>query len=201
MFDPTLGRWIEEDPEGFSAGDTNLYRYVGDNPTDETDPSGMQAVGTAKPPPKPSDVVGTDKPSPSGPLPNSEPPKLPPGLLPVEGITQGVTQSGSSSFGKSVDLAAPSGGAVESLPQPAPAQPDDVLPMPRVLPDDVLPMPRELPAAPISTPECTGPRLVSPPNVCFSVDRSNDTDVLGHGTQIADIIGPPPAQPPRPPKP
>jgi hypothetical protein len=41
MFDPTVGRLLEEDPEGFDAGDTNLYRYVGDNPTNFTDPSGL----------------------------------------------------------------------------------------------------------------------------------------------------------------
>jgi RHS repeat-associated protein len=39
-FDPTVGRFISEDPIGFSAGDTNLYRYVGNNATNYTDPSG-----------------------------------------------------------------------------------------------------------------------------------------------------------------
>lgn len=40
MFDPTIGRWISEDPIGFEAADTNLYRYVGNNPTNALDPSG-----------------------------------------------------------------------------------------------------------------------------------------------------------------
>jgi RHS repeat-associated protein len=40
-YDPTMGRFISEDPAGFGAGDTNLYRYVGNNPTNATDPSGM----------------------------------------------------------------------------------------------------------------------------------------------------------------
>ena len=31
----------DRSPLGFNAGDTNLYRYVGDNPTDATDPSGL----------------------------------------------------------------------------------------------------------------------------------------------------------------
>ena len=39
-YDPTTGRWTTEDPLGFAAGDTNLYRYVGDNPTNRVDPSG-----------------------------------------------------------------------------------------------------------------------------------------------------------------
>ncbi len=39
-YDPTFGRFISEDPEGLSAGDPNLYRYVGDDPTNAVDPSG-----------------------------------------------------------------------------------------------------------------------------------------------------------------
>ena len=35
-----LGRFNSLDPTGFSAGDANLYRYVGDGPTDGTDPTG-----------------------------------------------------------------------------------------------------------------------------------------------------------------
>ena len=32
---------MRPDPLGFAAGDTNLDRYVGNNPTNETDPSGL----------------------------------------------------------------------------------------------------------------------------------------------------------------
>jgi RHS repeat-associated protein len=39
-YDSGLGRFISEDPIGFGAGDTNLYRYVNNNPTNYTDPSG-----------------------------------------------------------------------------------------------------------------------------------------------------------------
>jgi RHS repeat-associated protein len=39
-YDSSLGRFISEDPVGFSAGDTNLYRYVNNNPTNYNDPSG-----------------------------------------------------------------------------------------------------------------------------------------------------------------
>jgi RHS repeat-associated protein len=38
--DPTTGRWTTQDPLGFAAGDTNLYRYVGNRATLSTDPSG-----------------------------------------------------------------------------------------------------------------------------------------------------------------
>ncbi len=43
MYDPTIGRWISEDPIGFAGGDPNLYRYVGNSPTNATDPSGLVA--------------------------------------------------------------------------------------------------------------------------------------------------------------
>jgi RHS repeat-associated protein len=39
-YDSQLGRFISEDPIGFSAGDTNLYRYVNNSPTNYTDPTG-----------------------------------------------------------------------------------------------------------------------------------------------------------------
>lgn len=45
MYDPHIGRWLEEDPMGFAAGDPNLYRYVKNNPTKFTDPSGLQGAG------------------------------------------------------------------------------------------------------------------------------------------------------------
>jgi len=40
-YDPTVGRWLSEDPIGFSAGDANLYRYVNNGPTYATDPRGL----------------------------------------------------------------------------------------------------------------------------------------------------------------
>src|SRR5262249_47348345 len=33
--------WTSQDPLGFAAGDTNLYRYVKNAPTDATDPGGL----------------------------------------------------------------------------------------------------------------------------------------------------------------
>jgi RHS repeat-associated protein len=44
-YDPNVGRWISEDPVGFAAGDANLYRYVGNSPTNFIDPSGLFTVG------------------------------------------------------------------------------------------------------------------------------------------------------------
>ncbi len=41
-YDPQTGRWLSQDPIGFAAGDANLYRYVGNSPTNRTDPSGLQ---------------------------------------------------------------------------------------------------------------------------------------------------------------
>ena len=41
MYDPTVGRFIEEDPTEFAGGDTNFYRYCDNSPTNGTDPSGL----------------------------------------------------------------------------------------------------------------------------------------------------------------
>ncbi|MGI0493175.1 RHS repeat domain-containing protein [Alkalinema pantanalense CENA528] len=40
-YDANTGRFIGQDPLGFAAGDSNLYRYVGNSPVMATDPSGM----------------------------------------------------------------------------------------------------------------------------------------------------------------
>ncbi|MDD5119313.1 MAG: peptidoglycan DD-metalloendopeptidase family protein, partial [Sulfuricurvum sp.] len=42
-YDPTLGRFITPDPIGFAGGDTNFYRYVGNDPVNFVDPSGLFA--------------------------------------------------------------------------------------------------------------------------------------------------------------
>jgi RHS repeat-associated protein len=48
MYNPMIGRWMTEDPEGFAAADENLFRYVHNNATDLIDPSGLQQVGMQK---------------------------------------------------------------------------------------------------------------------------------------------------------
>ena len=42
FYDSATGRWMSQDPLGFNAGDSNLYRYLNNRPTVETDPSGLQ---------------------------------------------------------------------------------------------------------------------------------------------------------------
>ena len=39
-YDMVIGRFMSQDPKGFAAGDSNLYRYVGNGPTDGIDPTG-----------------------------------------------------------------------------------------------------------------------------------------------------------------
>jgi RHS repeat-associated protein len=41
-YDAAIGRFTSQDPKSFSAGDTNLYRYVGNDPAGADDPNGMQ---------------------------------------------------------------------------------------------------------------------------------------------------------------
>ena len=40
-YNPTTGTWTTQDPLDFAAGDTNLTRYVGNDATNATDPSGL----------------------------------------------------------------------------------------------------------------------------------------------------------------
>jgi RHS repeat-associated protein len=43
-YDPAIGQFLQRDPIGFAAGDLNLYAYVGNDPYNFTDPSGLSAV-------------------------------------------------------------------------------------------------------------------------------------------------------------
>src|SRR5258708_21796374 len=47
----TIGRWLQQDPTYFLAGDANLYRLVGNNPTNKTDPSGLRTAAMDGPTP------------------------------------------------------------------------------------------------------------------------------------------------------
>ena len=40
--DVSDGRWLSRDPIGFDGGTWNLYKYVGNSPSNTTDPSGLQ---------------------------------------------------------------------------------------------------------------------------------------------------------------
>ena len=42
-YEPGTGRFLSEDPSGFKGGDANLFRYVGNDPLDRIDPSGLTA--------------------------------------------------------------------------------------------------------------------------------------------------------------
>lgn len=44
LYHPGLGRFMSEDPLGHAAGDTNLFRYVGNDPLNETDPAGTMPL-------------------------------------------------------------------------------------------------------------------------------------------------------------
>ncbi|MEJ5341556.1 MAG: RHS repeat-associated core domain-containing protein [Thermogutta sp.] len=43
-YDARVGRWLSEDPIGFNGGDASLYRYVGNAPTEATDPNALKLV-------------------------------------------------------------------------------------------------------------------------------------------------------------
>ena len=43
-YNPGIGRFLSEDPIGFSSGDTNMYRYVKNNPVRHTDPFGLEMM-------------------------------------------------------------------------------------------------------------------------------------------------------------
>ncbi len=43
-YDPSAGRWLSRDPVAFQGGDLNLYRYAGNDPTNEWDPSGLVGI-------------------------------------------------------------------------------------------------------------------------------------------------------------
>ncbi|HEY4310196.1 MAG TPA: RHS repeat-associated core domain-containing protein [Pirellulales bacterium] len=46
-YDPETARWLSQDPAGFVAGDSNLYRYVENGPTNAIDPFGLEPIGYA----------------------------------------------------------------------------------------------------------------------------------------------------------
>ena len=47
QYDPETGRFLQEDPIGFLAGDLNIQRYVGNNPVNLVDPDGQVSAGAA----------------------------------------------------------------------------------------------------------------------------------------------------------
>jgi RHS repeat-associated protein len=59
VYDASTSTWMSQDPLGFSAGDSNLYRYVFNRDSFGEDPSGLQG-GVPKPPPTPSPYYGSN---------------------------------------------------------------------------------------------------------------------------------------------
>jgi RHS repeat-associated protein len=49
-YGPSIGKFESEDPVGFSAGDPNLYRYVYNAPTNNSDPTGLRVLPPPLPP-------------------------------------------------------------------------------------------------------------------------------------------------------
>jgi len=47
-YDTFVARWMSEDPIGFVAGDLNLYRYVGNGPSNGADPTGLLDIHAAQ---------------------------------------------------------------------------------------------------------------------------------------------------------
>ena len=42
MYQPELGRFLQPDPQEFTAGDYNLYRYCHNDPVNKSDPTGLR---------------------------------------------------------------------------------------------------------------------------------------------------------------
>src|SRR5687768_15308569 len=59
MYDPTIGQFLSEDPITFAALDWNLRRYVGNSPTNFTDPTGLEAEDDT---PDEPDIYDLEKP-------------------------------------------------------------------------------------------------------------------------------------------
>ena len=73
-YDPPTGGWLSEDPSGFNAGDMNLYRYVGNNPVNYVDPSGLDWSGFSSFMPGFQDYGSTSQWQVSGSVPRVNPP-------------------------------------------------------------------------------------------------------------------------------
>src|SRR5262249_24885822 len=69
-YDPPAARWLTEDPSGLGAGDTNLYLYAYNEPTDLTDASGLMVALTSDqwdgPTPQQYQAAGQAQPASSG---------------------------------------------------------------------------------------------------------------------------------------
>ena len=61
-YDAAIGQFTSNDPLGFSAGDSNLYRYVNNSPVNFVDPDGRRAVAPENKPSTDQSVLkGSDR--------------------------------------------------------------------------------------------------------------------------------------------
>ena len=85
-YSPALGRFVQPDPTGFGGGDVNLYRYGGNSPTAESDPTGLDPFSVGPPDPYTPPLPRTPPPiKPITPGPNL-PPEPPPPAGPAAGL-------------------------------------------------------------------------------------------------------------------
>ncbi len=115
VYSPMLGRWLQQDPIGFGGGDINLYRFVGDNPTNGIDPIGLDRFWISDPIQAGRDIwngfVGSRPPS-RNPGPRPRPPQLDrprgprnPGTAPRGPVGAPGSHGGSPSLGgTTIDL-------------------------------------------------------------------------------------------------
>jgi RHS repeat-associated protein len=59
-YHPGLGRFLSEDPMGFAAGDSNMFRYCGGDPVNSTDPFGLADDRDQRKPPPTKKKDGRD---------------------------------------------------------------------------------------------------------------------------------------------
>jgi len=64
-YEPPLGRFINRDPIGYSAGDANLYRYVSNRPLNALDPLGYAEAPPQQVPQMPAARIPGDWPDPA----------------------------------------------------------------------------------------------------------------------------------------
>jgi RHS repeat-associated protein len=90
-YDPQTGRWTGRDPQGFGGEDTNLYRYVANDPINYVDPSGLARQPNQPTPqrgPQPMPKRQPQKPAPKKPQPpRKKPPKGGPRRTPCPPLT------------------------------------------------------------------------------------------------------------------
>jgi RHS repeat-associated protein len=113
FYSPDIGRFLQPDPIGFWGDGSNLYRYVGNNPVNWSDPSGLDVPGVKcsicnpypeypgyifnpPPPPEQPSIPITDYGDPGSGSPSFGGNDLPSG---GPGPTFGVTLSGGGNFG------------------------------------------------------------------------------------------------------